>query len=118
MAMRLPEINSRGMLILQTLRRRPMTIHQAIEAHGEFVTPRAPRGIEHSKIVELYCDLVERGCIVREGIVYRITLAAKYRLEALERPAAPAQLVPPRVRDIWTKQLAGYGRMLIAHRFR
>lgn len=111
--MRLPEINSRGMLILQTLLHRPMTIHQSIEQHGEFVTARAPRGIEHSKIVELYCDLVDRGCVVKEGIIYRLSLPAQYRLEALARPDEPGQIVPPRVRDIWSGQLSGYSAMLL-----
>lgn len=112
--MRFPEINSRQMLILQTLLGRPMTIHQGIERHGEFVTPRAPNGIEHSKIVELYCDLVDRGCLVKEGIMYRLSLPAQYRLEALARPADPGEVVPPRVRDIWSTQLTGYSAMLLA----
>lgn len=112
--MRFPEINSRQMLILQTLLGRPMTIHQGIEQHGEFVTSRAPAGIEHSKIVELYCDLVDRGCLVKEGIMYRLSLAAQYRLEALARPGEPGQVVPPRVRDIWKGQLQGYSEMLMA----
>lgn len=114
--MKLPETNSRAMVILQTLRRGPLTIHQGIEAHGEFATPRAPDGIEHSKIVELYCGLVERGCLAREGILYRITLGAAYRLDSIERRAEPAQVVPPRVRDIWSRQLTGYGKSLIAYR--
>lgn len=112
--MRFPEINSRGMLILQTLRARPMTIHQAIEAHGEFATARRPQGVDYVKIVALYCDLVERKCLVKEGIKYRLTLAARYRLEAMDRPAVPLQVAAPRVRDIWSGQLVGYGAKLVA----
>lgn len=112
--MRMPETNSRGMLILQTLRARPLTIYQAIELHGEFVTRRAPQGIEHSKIVEIYCDLIERGCVAREGLMYRLTLAARIRLEKTAAGSALGEIVPPRTRDIWSKNLSGYGQRLIA----
>jgi hypothetical protein len=81
MNMRFPERNSRGWTILSTLYRKPMTIWQGIEQHGYFDTVSKPQGIGHDGVLALYCDLVERGCLEREGIQYRLTLAARTQLE-------------------------------------
>lgn len=108
--MRFPELNSRGEAILKAFVKGPMTIYQGAEAHGEFVTTRLPEGIDHAKMVELYCDLVERGCLVREGIMYRLSLPAKYYLEGMARaPEEPRSIVPSRARDFFAQPLfVGY----------
>ncbi len=108
--MRFPEINSRGETILKTFLKGSMTIYQGAEAHGEFATARLPDGIDHAKMVELYCDLVERGCLIREGIKYRLSLKAQFHLEDRARaPEEPRSLVPPRVRNFFAKPLfVGY----------
>jgi len=105
----MPETNSRCMRILQALRRRPMTLDQGIEMHGNFTSKRLPEGVEREKVLELYCDLVDRGCIVKEGIVYRLTLACKNKLDKLDLKCKPdlggiAQPIPRHERA-WTKEL-------------
>lgn len=108
--MRYPEKNSRGEKILQAFfQRGAMTIYQGAEAHGEFATLRVPQGIEHEKMVVLYCELVERGCLVREGIKYRLSVAAQQRMEKLASTDAPRSIVPPRIRNFLNKPLfSGY----------
>jgi hypothetical protein len=108
--MRYPEKNSRGETILKAFLKGPMTIYQGEEAHGAFVTSRLPAGIDHAKMVELYCDLVERGCLIRDGIKYRLSLKAQFHLEDLMRaPEEPRSIVPPRVRNFFAKPLfVGY----------
>lgn len=104
--MRFPEKNSRGETILKAfLKRGAMTIYQGAEEHGEFANIRLPQGIDHAKMVELYCDLVERGCLVREGILYRLSLAAQQRMERQAAPPALAAIVPPRVRSFFNKPI-------------
>ena len=111
--MKLPERNSRGERILIAFLKRPMTIYQGTEVHGEFVTPRLPAGVDHAKMVQLYDDLVNRGCLVKEGIMYRITDLARNLLEQkLRAPEAPRSIVPARVRDFFAKPLfVGYSPM-------
>jgi hypothetical protein len=87
--MRMPEINSRQMRILQALRRKAMTLDQGIESHGSFTSKSLPDGVERSKVLELYCDLVDRGCIVKEGILYRLHLACKHKLERMDLRMRP-----------------------------
>lgn len=108
--MRFPETNSRSETILKAFMSGPMTIYQGAEAHGEFATARLPNGIDHAKMVELYCDLVDRGCLVREGIMYRLSLPAKYFLEARARaPEEQRSIVPSRVRNFFAQPLfVGY----------
>lgn len=112
--MKLPESNSRGEAILIAfLRRGPMTIYQGAEAHGEFPNRTLPLGINHAKMVELYCSLVTKGCLVKEGIMYRITDLARSLLEQkLREPQAPSSIVPARVRNFFAKPLfLGYSPM-------
>jgi hypothetical protein len=99
--MRFPETNSRGWLILKTLRRQPMTIWQGIEQHGEFETLAKPHGVGYAKVLKLYGELVERGCLVREGIKYRLSLAALHKLEKLDAKPLQTSVATPRNRDIW-----------------
>lgn len=104
--MRFPEINSRGLFILQAFRAKsPMTIWQGIEAHGAFPTPNKPDGIEHGKMLELYCNLVERGCLAQTGIFYRITLPALHRLQQMESPdqCFIGTVAAPRISDVWAE---------------
>lgn len=104
--MKLPEKNSRGETILNAfLRHGAMTIHQGAEKHGDFCTVLRPQGIDHNKMVELYCGLVERGCLVREGIKYRLSLHAQHQLERAAAPPAPRSVVPSRVRNFLSKPL-------------
>jgi hypothetical protein len=111
--MKFPETNSRGEAILKAFLKGPMTIYQGAEAHGEFPNRHLPNGINHAKMVELYDSLVERGCLVKEGIVYRITTQARTRLEQkLRGPEEPPSIVPPRVRNFFAKSLfVGYSPM-------
>lgn len=105
--MNFPEKNSRSETILKTfLEKGTMTIWQGTEAHGNFANPRRPHGVDHEKVLELYCDLVERGCLVKEGIVYRLTLRAKYHMERQQRAPEPVSIVPPRIRDMFTKAIS------------
>jgi tRNA splicing endonuclease len=53
-----------------------MTIYQATEIHGEFASIRAPKGMSHDQLVELYAELVERGCLIREGIKFKLSTRA------------------------------------------
>lgn len=111
--MRLPEINSRSMRILQHLRKRPMTLDQGIESHGVFSSKKVPEGIERTKILELYCDLIDRDCIVKDGISYRLTLACRYKLEKMDlrcKPDHPQYIVLPPYRNAWTPEMQP-GRM-------
>lgn len=82
--MKLPQINSRGLTILQTLRAGPKTIWQGIEAHGTFANSAKPQGIPRYKIVLLYNNLVESGCLVKEGLVYRLSVHAQQALEKMD----------------------------------
>ncbi len=103
-SMKFPEINSRGLMILQAFRvKSPMTIWQGIEAHGAFASPQKPEGIEHYKILGLYCDLVERGCLAKEGIFYRLTLPALHRLQKMDTPdqCFIGEVAAPRISKIW-----------------
>lgn len=107
--MRFPERNSRGEAILKAFLKGPMTIYQGAEAHGDFATPKNPDGVDHEKMVQLYCDLVDRGCLVREGILYRLTLHAKFHLEKQALPATPPQIVPAKIASYFEKRIfAGY----------
>ena len=104
MLFRYPEKNSRGEQILKVFHQHgPMTIHQGTERHGEFSTLRVPNGVDHSKMLDLYCDLVERACLVRESILYRLSVRAEQHLDKLARPQEPGQIVPPRVRSFLHK---------------
>ena len=98
--MRLPESNSRGEKILMAfLAKGAMTIYQGAEAHGEFATRSFPDGISHEKMIELYCDLVERGCLYRDGVKYVLATRAGDTLrKKVAAPEAPRFIVPPRVR--------------------
>lgn len=87
--MRMPEINSRGMRILQALRRKPMTLDQGIEAHGNFSLQVLSDEEERARVLELYCSLVDRGCIVKEGILYRLHLACRHKLEKMDLKCQP-----------------------------
>ena len=99
--MHFPEKNSRGMAILKALRREPLTLWQGIEQHGEFVTPARPHGIGYDGVLTLYCALIDRGCLVREGIKYRLTLAARIRLEKLDGNPPKTSVATPRVSSGW-----------------
>lgn len=104
--MRFPEKNSRGEKILQAFfKRGAMTIYQGAEEHGEFATARVPQGIEHEKMVVLYCELVERGCLIREGIKYRLSEAAQHRMKLLASTPEPRSIVPPRIKNFLSKPL-------------
>ena len=103
--MKFPEKNSRSEQILKAFLKGPMTIYQGAEVHGDFVTRKFPAGIDHCKMVELYCDLVERGCLIREGIKYKLTTRARHQLEKESAPEAPRSIVPPRVRNFFAKPL-------------
>jgi hypothetical protein len=75
--MRFPTANSRGEKILRTFYTHgAMTIYQATEIHGEFASIRAPKGMSHDQLVELYAELVERGCLIREGIKFKLSTRA------------------------------------------
>jgi hypothetical protein len=82
--MKFPQINSHGLFVLQTLRTRPMTIWQGIEAHGNFACSAKPEGIPPYKIVLLYNNLVEAGCLVKEGVLYRLSVHARHTLEKMD----------------------------------
>jgi hypothetical protein len=103
--MKFPEKNSRGERILKAFLKGPLTIWQGAEVHGEFASSKLPEGIDHAKMVELYCDLVSRGCLVREGILYRLSLPAQFHLEKLDQAEPPRSIVPPRIRDLFAKPL-------------
>lgn len=104
--MRYPEKNSRGEKILGAFYDHgPMTIWQGEEKHGSFPTLRVPGGIDHNKLTELYCDLVERSCLARDGILYKLTLRASQHIERLRQPAVPLQIVPARVRNFLAKRI-------------
>lgn len=108
--MRYPESNSRSEKILMAFLRGPMTIYQGAEIHGEFATPRLPGGIDHAKMVELYADLVERGCLVRDGIKYKLSVRAADHIRRKVEPAPALQIVPPRVRSILSEPLRRFFR--------
>jgi hypothetical protein len=84
--MKFPQKNSRGRLILQTLRAGALTIWQGIERHGNLATPARPEGLAFEDVLYLYCQLIDRGCMVRDGIRYRLTFAAAHRLAMLDNP--------------------------------
>lgn len=112
--MKLPESNSRGEAILIAfLRRGPMTIYQGAEAHGEFPNRTLPMGINHAKMVELYDSLEKKGCLVKEGILFRITDKARKLLEQkVNAPQETGSIVPSRVRNFFAKPLyVGYSPM-------
>jgi len=101
---RFPEKNSRGDQILKAFHQHgPMTIYQGVEKHGEFPTWRVPDGIHHNRMIELYCELVDRACLVRENILYRLSVRAQQHLDKLAAPQQPGQIVPPRVRNFLAK---------------
>lgn len=108
--MRYPEKNSRGEKILKAFYEadRALTIYQGEELHGSFATRAVPDGIDHELLVGLYCELVERGCLIREGIKYRLSMHAKMHIErkADEGKGTPVlSVVGPRVIDMFTKAL-------------
>lgn len=103
--MKFPEKNSRGERILKAFMAGPMTIYQGAEAHGEFATLFRPDGIDHAKMVELYCDLVDRGCLVREGILFRLATRAHDRLKMMAHPEPARPVVPPRVKNFLMRAL-------------
>jgi len=109
--MRFPEKNSRGEAILLAFfaEARAMTIWQGAEVHGEFVTEKNPEGVDHAKMVQLYCDLVDRGCLMQEGIMYRLSLQARHFMEKRDQADLPPQKVPPRSINYLEKRIfAGY----------
>ena len=63
-----------------------LTIWQGIERHGSFATPERPEGLAFEDVLYLYCQLIERGCMVRDGILYRLTFAAEHRMAMLDKP--------------------------------
>ena len=102
--MKLPERNSRSEKILMAFLKGPMTIYQGAEIHGEFATARVPGGIDHPQMVDLYTDLIERGCLIRDGIKYKLaTRARDHLLRAIQagEPAPELAVVPPRTRNIF-----------------
>lgn len=104
--MRFPEKNSRSEAILQAFfDKGAMTIWQGAEVHGEFATAKNPEGVDHAKMVQLYCDLVDRGCLVREGIMYRLSLQARHFMEKRGQPAPEPQKVPARVVNFLEKRV-------------
>lgn len=105
--MKLPESNSRGEAILIAfLQKGPMTIYQGAEAHGEFPNRHLPNGINHAKMVELYTGLIEKRCLVKEGIAYRITDNARSALaKKMAAPPESTSIVPARVRNFFPKPL-------------
>lgn len=104
--MRFPEKNSRSEAILKAFfDKGAMTIYQGGEAHGEFATAKNPDGVDHAKMVQLYCDLVDRGCLVREGIKYRLSLQARHHMERRDQPAPEPQKVPPKVVNYLEKRV-------------
>jgi hypothetical protein len=64
-----------------------------------------PEGVDHAKMVQLYCDLVDRGCLVREGIKYRLSLQARNSMEKRGQSETPAQKVPPKVANFLEQRL-------------
>ncbi|MFB9246160.1 hypothetical protein [Massilia antarctica] len=103
--MKFPEKNSRSEKILMAFLKGAMTIYQGAEIHGDFVTRKLPTGVDHAKMVELYCDLVARGCLVREGIMYKLTMRARHQLDKVAAADTPRSIVPPRVRNFFAKPL-------------
>lgn len=97
--MKIPEPNSRLTLILRSFLPGPLTIWQGIELHGDFPSPASPQGMDHSKVLKIYDELVARGCLVREGILYRLALAARYRLEPL--PDRACTVAQPKRCNVW-----------------
>jgi hypothetical protein len=107
-----PEKNSRGRLILQTLRRGPMTVWQGIEQHGYFVTEARPNGVKYEDILYLYCQLVERGCLLRDGLKYRLSSAASNKLDQLNAIPRITTIAAPREFDIWKAPGPGHPNRL------
>jgi len=109
--MRFPETNSRSeQILIAFYQRGPMTIWQGEEAHGNFATSRLPDGVDHAKLIQLYADLVERGCLVREGIKYKLSVRAEDHIRRKLEPAPAPQIVPPRVRSSITEPLRAFFR--------
>lgn len=108
--MRYPESNSRSEKILLAFLRGPMTIYQGAEIHGEFATARLPQGIDHAKMVELYADLVDRGCLVRDGIKYKLSTRAADHIRRKYEPAPALEIVQPRVRSIVPEPIRAFFR--------
>lgn len=102
----LPDQDSRYMTILKTfLQHGPMTIYQGVEKHGEFPSLFHPQGIEHSKMEQLYCVMVDRNWLERAGIKYAITDRARKLLTEKLGLNGPRSVVPSRIRHFLNKPL-------------
>lgn len=80
-----------------------MTIHQGIEAHGLFATAAVPGGVPPEKILELYCNLIDRGCLVKVGARYKVTEAARAKFEK-SQSHVERELVKAPYRNPWTQE--------------
>lgn len=114
--MNLPKAGSRQRRILVAFLSGPMTIYQAEEVHGSFVSAHHPDGIEHVELVQLYAELVERGLLIREGIKYRLVTRAHDMLTRESQPGWEGQVATPRTRNIYegrdlTRQLLDFFRL-------
>lgn len=98
------------MTILQTLRKQPRTIYQGIELHGTFTKKVVDLDKEFEKVLELYCELVDRGCLVKEGLMYRVTVPCLTKLKKMDLKIRPdlgevAQRIP-REKNAWSPPLS------------
>lgn len=97
--MKLPQLTSRGMEVLKSLSKGPVTVHQGIERHGEM-------GVSMESMRGIYELLVTGSAATCSGMVYSITTAARNKLEEIELetdgPAQPlAAPVEPQYRGNW-----------------
>lgn len=109
--MKYPTANSRGEKVLRTFfKHGPMTIYQSTEIHGDFASLRAPAGMSHDQLVELYAELVERGCLIRDGIKYKLSTRAWDRTRLLEEGVPVLEVAQPRARNIFTEPMLNFFR--------
>lgn len=99
----LPKKDSRAWRILLALLGKPMTMHQGIEVHGLFATAAVPGGVPPEKILELYCNLIDRGCLVKIGAKYKVTEAAQAKIERL-MGRGHQEVVRSPYRNPWTRE--------------
>lgn len=87
--MKFPPKNSRARVILMALLAEPATVYQGIERHGLF-------SLGERAIHQLYEQLVLDQCLVKIGMIYKVSAQARARLAPQESaeeegvPAAPA----------------------------
>ncbi|MYM25760.1 hypothetical protein GTP46_24330 [Duganella sp. FT135W] len=92
--MKFPPKNSRGRTILEALLAEPATIYQGIERHGLL-------SLGQRAIQQLYDQLELDQCLIKIGVVYKLSTAARTRLvpeECTEEAGAPAE---PAYRGNW-----------------